>query len=306
MEEKVLSELTSDRRTGECIEGTTGTQRFLRPGWETPSLVTVRPKNDEDLQGIVNLARDNQIAILTANDRYLLEEDLEKEGIFLDFERMNEIEVIDNYTLMAHVQRGVTWDQLNEALKTHGMKAAAPVAANSNSVAESHTARVVGKASSKYWDFPASNLRLVLANGRIHRTGTHGFSDESDGRNEGGPNLSNWFYGADDALGVMTRASIMLWPVRESRTCLVYGFENGDEMRNAMRDVPRTELGVEYVGMNRVSLANLLGGDAKTILPGASSSVLTDRPSVSTTIRIGWASYWRSSPAGRKIGLSGP
>ena len=226
-------------------------------------MVTVRPKNDEDLQGIVNLARDNQIPILTANDRYLLEEDLDKEGIFLDFERMNEIEIIDGYTLMAHVQRGVTWDQLNEALKTHGIKAAAPIAANSNSVAESHTARVVGKAASKFWDYPVTNLRLVLANGRIHRTGTHGFSDESDGRNEGGPNLSNWFFGADDVLGVMTRASIMLWPVCESRTCLVYGFEDVDEMRNAMRDVPRTELGIEYVGMNRVSLANLLGGDPK-------------------------------------------
>ena len=169
MEEKVLSELQAIVGQENVIEGTTGTQRFLRPGWETPSLVTVRPKNDEDLQGIVNLARDNQIAILTANDRYLLEEDLEKAGIFLDFERMNEIEVIDGYTLMAHVQRGVTWDQLNEALKPHGMKAAAPVAANSIYVAESHAARVVGKAASKYWDYPASNLRLVLANGRLDR-----------------------------------------------------------------------------------------------------------------------------------------
>ena len=67
------------------IEGTTGIQRFLRPGWETPSLVTVRPEKDEELQKIVDLARDNQVAILTANDRYLLEEDLDKEGIFLDF-----------------------------------------------------------------------------------------------------------------------------------------------------------------------------------------------------------------------------
>ena len=141
MEEKILKELKSIVGEENVSEGTDGTRRFLRPGWETPSLVSVRPKNDEELQGIVNLARDNQTAIVTANDRYLLEEDLGKEGIFLDFERMNEIEVIDGYTLMAHVQRGVTWDQLNEALKTHGMKAAAPVAANSISVAESHTAR---------------------------------------------------------------------------------------------------------------------------------------------------------------------
>ena len=261
MEEKVLNELEAIVGEENVSEGTRGTQRFLRPGWETPSLVCVHPQNDEELQGIVDLARHNQIAIITANDHYLLEEDLHKEGVFLDFDRMNEIEVIDAFNLMAHVQRGVTWDQLNKALKAHGIKAVAPIAANSSSVAECHAARVVGKAASKFWDYPLTNLRLVLANGRIHRTGTHGFSPESDGRNEGGPNLSNWFFGADDILGVMTRASIILWPVCESRTCLVYAFEDVDEILRAMKEVPRTELGVEYLGINRVSLGNLLGGD---------------------------------------------
>ena len=263
MEEKILSELRTIVGAENVLKGTTGTQRFLRPGWKAPSWVSVRPQSDEELQKIVNLARCNRIAILTANDRYFLEEDLDKEGLFLNFDRMNEIEVIDANNLMAHVQRGVTWDQLNAALKAHGIKAAAPIAANSNSVAECHMARVVGKAASKFWDYPLTNLRLVLANGRIHRTGTHGFSPESDGRNEGGPNLSNWFFGADDIFGVMTRASIMLWPVCESRTCLVYAFEDVDEMLKAMKDIPRTELGVEYLGINRVSLGNLLGGDRK-------------------------------------------
>ena len=89
MEEKVLNELKAIVGQENVIKGTTGTQRFLRPGWETPSFVTVRPQKDEELQKIVDLARDNPVAILTANDRYLLEEDLDKEGIFLDFERMN-------------------------------------------------------------------------------------------------------------------------------------------------------------------------------------------------------------------------
>lgn len=263
MDEKALYELRAVVGEENILKGTTGTQRFLRPGWETPSWVSVRPQNDEQLQKIVDLARAHQIAIITANAHYLLEEDLDKEGLFLDFDRMNKIEMIDAPNLMAHVQRGVTWDQLNSALKPHGIKAVAPIAANSSSVAECHMARVVGKAASKLWDYPLTNLRLVLANGRIHRTGTHGFSPESDGRNEGGPNLSNWFFGADDIFGVMTRASIMLWPVCESRTCLVYAFEDVAEMLTAMKDVPRTELGIEYLGINRVSLRNLLGGKDK-------------------------------------------
>ena len=166
MEEKILTALKTIVGEEYVSEGTAGTRRFLRPGWETPSLVSVRAERDEEVQKIVDFARENQTGIITANDRYLLEEDLDKEGIFLDFERMNEIEIIDGYMLMAHVQRGVTWDQLNSALKAYGMKAVAPIAANSRSVAECHTARVVGKAASKFWDYPATNLRLVLANGR--------------------------------------------------------------------------------------------------------------------------------------------
>ena len=180
--------------------------------------------------------------------RFIPKEDLEKEGILLDFSRMDQIERIDGPNLIAHVQRGVTWEQLNGELKKKGLRAVAPVAANSESVAESCAARVVGKAAAKYWDYSVTNLRLVLASGRVHKTGTHGFNEEaSDGRSEGGPNLSNWFTCSEDIFGVMTRASILLWPVYEARTCLVMGFDDQGELLRAMRNLPRTELGVEYV-----------------------------------------------------------
>ncbi len=262
MEQKIIDDLKAVVGADHVSTGSEAARKFLKKGQKAPNMVVTCPSNDEELQKIVDLVRDNKIAIVTVNDRYLLEEDLDKEGVLLDFSRMNKIESIDAYTLMAHVQRGVTWDQLNAELKDTGLKAVAPIAANSNSVAESHSARVVGKSAAKFADYPLTNMRLVLANGRIHRTGTHGFSDESDGRNEGGPNISNWFIGADDTLGVMTRASITLWPACESRACMVYAFEDADELLKAMKDVPRTELGIEYLGINSVSLKNLLGGDA--------------------------------------------
>ncbi len=244
--------------------GCDGGRKFLRPGQAAPHLIVVSPSDDEEVQRIVNLAREEKTAIVTVNDRYLLEEDLEKEGILLDFSRMDKIERIDAPNLIAHVQRGVTWEQLNAELGKQGLRAVAPVAANSESVAESCAARAVGKAAAKYWDYSVTNLRVVLSNGRIHKTGTHGFNEEaSDGRSEGGPNLSNWFTCSDDIFGVMTRATIMLWPAYETRTCLVVSFEDQDELLRAMRDLPRTELGVEYVGLNGAYLKNLLGENAE-------------------------------------------
>ncbi len=97
MEEKLLNELEAIVGEENVSEGTKGTQRFLRPGWETPSLVSVRPRNDEEFQKVVDLARKHHTAIRTANDRYLLEEDLDRKGLFLVFDRMNEIEMIDAF-----------------------------------------------------------------------------------------------------------------------------------------------------------------------------------------------------------------
>ena len=268
MEPKRLERLESIVGGENVSVGPRAAEKFLRPAQEAPNLVVVSPSDDGEVQKIVDLAREHRIAIVTVNDRFLLEEDLEKEGILLDFSRMDKIERIDKPNLIAHVQRGVIWDQLNAELKKQGLRTVAPVAANSESVAESCAARVVGKAAAKYWDYPVTNLRLVLANGHIHKTGTHGFNEEaSDGRSEGGPNLSNWFTCSDDIFGVMTRATILLWPVYETRACLVAGFDDADELLRALRNLPRTELGVEYLGINSAYLRNLLGGDGEAFPP---------------------------------------
>lgn len=270
MKQSVLEGLKAILGDEHVSSGPTAAKKFLRAGQLAPNVAVASPSCDEEVQGIVNLSRESRTPILTANDRYLLPEDLGKEGVFLDFSRMNRIEEIDVRNLIAHVQRGVTWEQLNARLKGMGVKAAAPVAANSDSVAECHAARMVSKAASKFWDFPLSNLRIVMANGRIHRTGTHGFSkDPSDGRSDGGPTLSNWFFGSDDIFGVMTRASILLWPVCEARTCLVYGFDDSQELLRALKELPRSELGREYLGMNRPSLRHVLHGKPADYPPWA-------------------------------------
>jgi FAD/FMN-containing dehydrogenase len=262
MNAKILDGLKTIVGEDFVSQGPDAVKKFLRPGREAPGLVVVSPSVDKDVQEIINLARENNVAIITKNDRYVLEEDLRKEGILLDFSRMNRIERIDARNLIVHVQRGVTWEQLIGELKKEGIKAAWPVAANSDSVAESGMARSPGKNISKFGDYTLTNLKLVMADGEIFKTGTHGFNeDSSDGRSEGGPNLSNWHFGADDIFGVMTRASIILWPECECRDCLVYVFDEQDELLKAMKETPRIDLGIEYLGINATALGRLLSGN---------------------------------------------
>ena len=260
--ESVLDDLRTLVGAEHVSAGPDAAGRFLHAGQEAPGLAVALPGGTEDVQGIVNLAREHGVSIVTCNDRYLLPEDLDRKGILIDFSRMNRIERIDTLNLVAHVERGVTWDQLSAALEGLGVKAVAPVAANSPSVVECVTARVVGKAVCRLPDYALTNQKVVLADGSVQRTGTHALSEEAaDGRyQDGGPSLSTWYIGADDIFGVVTRASIMLWPVCESRSCRVYAFDEMDAVLTALKEIPRKELGTEYLAVNRASLARLLGG----------------------------------------------
>jgi len=240
--------------------GPEAASRFMRPGAQAPAWIRVSPDTTEQVQAVVNLARENKVSVLTCTDRYALAEDLERKGILIDFSRLSKIERIDTRNLVAHIERGVTWGQLNAELKPLAVKTYAPVAANSSSVVECIVARAVGKGITKFPDYPLMNMKVVLADGEVLKTGTHGLNEEAaDGRNEGGPNLSQWHVGADDIFGVVTRATIMLWPVCESRSCLVYGFDEIAEVIKALKEIPRTELGVEYVAINRAGVKRLLG-----------------------------------------------
>ena len=265
--ESVLDDLRALVGAENVSAGPGAAGKFLRPGKEAPGLAVVRPGSTGGVQGIVNLAREKGMSILTCNDRYLLPEDLDRNAILLDFSRMNRIERIDTINLVAHVERGVTWEALNTELEKLGVKAVAPVAANSLSVAECVSARAVGKAVSKFPDYALTNQKVVLADGSVQRTGTHALSEEgADGRyQDGGPAISTWHIGADDVFGVVTRASTPLWPVCEARTCQVYAFDDEDALLTALKEVPRNELGTEYLGINRASLARLLDRDAKDL-----------------------------------------
>ena len=141
--ESVLDDLRTLVGEDHVSAGPGAASPFLRDGDEAPGLVVVRPGSTEDVQEIVNRVREKGVSVLTRNDRYLLPEDLDRNAVLLDFSRMNRIERIDTLNLVAHVERGVTWDALNAELERLGVKAVAPVAANSLSVAECVSARVV-------------------------------------------------------------------------------------------------------------------------------------------------------------------
>jgi FAD/FMN-containing dehydrogenase len=231
---------------------------------KTVGLVAVRPGRTEEVREVVRAAHARGIAVYTINDRHLRPETVDRPGILLDFGRMTAIEKLDKRNLLAHVQRGLTFEALQKTLDEHGLKIAAPLAATSESVLCNFVNRAPHKKATLYAEPHVYNMQVVLADGNLLRTGSHALNDRNDCREDGGPSLSRWYLGSEDIFGVVTRATVWLYPKTECRDVLLFGIDTIEDAVRALRNGPRMEFGWEYLAVNRRFLAFLLGiKDAK-------------------------------------------
>jgi len=233
---------------------------FAEPA-DTDGLVAVRPGSTEEVQEVVRLAARLGRPVYTLNDRHLRPDDVGQPGIILDFCRMTAIEKLDKRNLMVHVQRGLTFEALQEELDKLDLKIATPLAATSDSVLCNFVNRVPQKQATLYAEQHVHNMQVVLADGDLLRTGSHALNEMNDCREDGGPSLSRWHLGSEDIFGVVTRATVSLYPKTECRDVLLFGFDKREDVVQALRNGPRTERGWEYLAVNPRFLSSLLGTD---------------------------------------------
>lgn len=239
---------------------------YFASGRNAPNLVAVCPAEIEEVQRIVEHCHASSVPIFTTYETYFPEEVASREGVLIDFRRMNRIERIDSKNLCVHVQRGVTFEQLEEALAPEGLTALVPAAARTRSVVCHAVARGMNLAAAKYPEVQASNMKVVLQDGRIHLTGGHAISEEtSDWKEDGGPNLSKWYLGADDIFGLVVRASIWIYPRFEGRSFEMYGFSGSVDALALAKELPRLDLTAECLVMNRTALAARLGAPQESL-----------------------------------------
>jgi len=238
------------------------------------NFIMVSPQRDEEIQDVVRKAGERHVPIYTFYTPCVNGDMPSGDGILLNFKRMNKIEGIDVTNLMAHVQRGVTFEQLQKALEEKGLTMMLPAAAEGSSVACNYVNRRVMLGSGRYPEVQLSNMRTVLADGDIHKTGSHALSEETaDCKEDGSANLSRWYLGSEDIFGVMTRASVYAYPVWESRRSMCLGYEDFESAARTIREIPRHELGIECLMMNsqefrRVFSIDTNGSDPWVVIVG--------------------------------------
>lgn len=233
---------------------------YFQPSTDAPGLIAVKAGSLEDVQEVMRLANQAKVPVLTITDGCLPAADAGKSAVVLDFSRMNTIDRFDKQNLLAHVWRGLTWDQLKEACDKEGVVMPTPLAATSDSVLTNIVGRNMIKQATQSPEVNAYTMKVVLPDGRIHPTGPHALMDEgSDCKDDGGPSLSRWYFGSDDIYGIICRAAVFLYPKTESREVLCFAFNDSSGLIKALRNIPRTEVGFEYLGANARYLSWLLG-----------------------------------------------
>ena len=242
---------------------------FFRQPVEKTGLRALLPEKVEEVQSIVKLAREERLPVFTTYDSFFRQEvSSHKAGLLIDFRRMNKIERMEPRGMVVHVQRGVTYEQLTEETKKNGIKLLPAAAATSRSVVEQSVNRAVNLRAARFPDATVANMKVVLADGRIHLTGTHALSEEgANVAHDGSADLSRWYVGADDMFGIVTRATINVYPIWEERKVCFFGFEQLEGACALIRDIPRHEWALENIALNKKALARLAGINEKGLPP---------------------------------------
>jgi len=152
-------------------------------------------------------------------------------GIILDMKKMNRIINIDDQNLLVTVEsglNGVTYEEeLNKAGFTGGH---IPQSIQCSTVGGWLACRAAGQLSTRYGKIEdiVVSLEAVLPDGTI-------FRGKNVPRSSTGPRVDHLFLGSEGSLGVITEATLRIWPCPESRYMASYLFDDLEKPLEAIR-----------------------------------------------------------------------
>jgi D-lactate dehydrogenase (cytochrome) len=176
-------------------------------------------------------------------------------GISLDLGRMNAVLSIEPDDLTATVQAGVTREQLNAALKSHGLFFPIDPGAHA-SLGGMAATRASGTNAVRYGSMRENvlGLSVVTADARVVRTGTRARKSAA------GYDLTRLFVGSEGTLGIITEVTLRVYPLPDAVSAAVVTFPTAD---GAIRTVIQAiQLGVpiarsEYLCARSMRAINL-------------------------------------------------
>ena len=148
------------------------TDQTLNP--QKRPFAVVKPKNTADVQKLVQWANKTLTPLVPASSGvHFTGGTLPAQGgVIVDLSGMNKILEIDPLNRKAKIEPGVTWQQLNEALKEHDQMALNPLFPHPKASALTSSVEREPMLIPKYeYGEPALTMEVVLPTGDLFRTG---------------------------------------------------------------------------------------------------------------------------------------
>ena len=227
----------------------------------------VKPKNTADVQKLVKWANTTLTPLVPASSGiHFTGGTLPAQGgVIVDLSGMNKILEIDPLNRKAKIEPGVTWQQLNEALKEHDQMALNPLFPHPKASALTSSVEREPMLIPKYeYAEPALTMEVVLPTGDLFRTGTA--SDEHcEGAYPEGPGIDFWrlFLGAQGTLGIICWLNVKTEYRPKNQKAFFMGFDALEDCAGPIYKMQRRHLGNECFVLNRFMMAQLLADDPK-------------------------------------------
>jgi D-lactate dehydrogenase (cytochrome) len=264
-------------------------------------LAVVRPRTAQGAAMALQAATRAGIAVyprgggLTYSSGFFAEQ---RPGLVFDTSCLNRIIDLDPRNMYITVESGVTWKQIHEALRPHGLRlpcfgtfsgAAATVGGGLSSGALFlGTARYGTVADSLL------GLEVALADGTLLRTGQSALRGVSrPAYRTYGPDLTGPFVHDCGALGVKTRATFRLIRAPQHTGYASFAFPNVEAAAEALSEIARAELAEDaYAFDPQTTRASFEGVDlrkALRTLAGAARSESSALKGLGSAMRLAWA-----------------
>ncbi|MDY0169145.1 MAG: FAD-binding oxidoreductase [Thermoguttaceae bacterium] len=159
-------------------------------------------------------------------------------GILLDTKRLNRVIEIDTQSLTVTAETGIIMQHLQWALEKQGYSTMhEPASIGCATLGGFLAHRGTGVLSTKYGKIEdmTMSLEVVLPDGQIINT-------LPVPRHASGPDLTQLFIGSEGTLGVMTKATLKIHPIPETRQFHAFVFENMHAAMEAGRGIMASRL----------------------------------------------------------------
>lgn len=194
----------------------------MRHRYVRESPMVALPRTTEQVSGLVKLCQKYRIACVPqGGNTGLVDGGLpnpDGDEIIINMSRMNKIRDIDTIGLIATVESGVILQQLHEAVETHGLMFPLWIASEGSAeVGGLISANAGGLSALRYGSMRQQVLGVeaVMPNGEVV-SGLRALVKDNTGYH-----LASYFIGAEGTLGIVTAATLRLYPLLRQKVTAV-------------------------------------------------------------------------------------